>query len=595
MFPKFNINAYCLSLATITMLAANISDSQPIKAQLAIKTSLTNQLHAQVTPVLPPQQENKPPSTQPLPEPLPPTKLPPPGDLLSPPNTIPNPPEENPDGTTPDTITVDKFIVTGSTVFNAADFEKITAPFTKKPLTLPELFQVRSAITKLYVDKGYITSGAFIPAQSLKNGTVEIKVLEGQVESVQVTGLRRLNSEYIRSRVKLAAGSPLNRDRLLAGLQVLQTNPQISNLSAELSTGTTPGGSILKIRALEAKTFNTQLILDNGRSPSVGSFRRQIQISEANLLGFGDGVSASYTNTDGSNVLDLNYTLPINAKNGTLAFSYGTSDNNIIEEPFNQLDITSSSRYYEVALRQPIIEKPGRELALGFALTQRQSKASLFNGEVPFPGSGTDENGKTSVTAVRLSQEWVQRSSKEVFAARSQFSIGLDALNSTINKSSPDSRFLAWRGQAQYVKLLAPDTLFLVRGDLQFADRQLLPIEQYSLGGTQSVRGYRQDALLADNGFLASTEIRLPIWKQRKSNLLLQLVPFVDFGTVWNRGKNPDPTPNTLVSTGLGLRFQLGNNFNAQLDYGIPLVSIESQKNNLQENGLYFSLTYSPF
>jgi hemolysin activation/secretion protein len=591
MFPKFNINAYRLSLATISILA----DIQPLKAQLTIDKNLTNQLQAQVTPVLPPQQENKPPSTQPLPEPLPPTKLPPPGDLLSPPNTVPSPPGENPDGSVSDTITVDKFVVTGSTVFSAADFEKVTAPFTKKPLTLPELFQVRSAITKLYVDKGYITSGAFIPAQSLKNGTVEIKVLEGQVESVQVTGLRRLNSEYIRRRVKLAAGSPLNRDRLLAGLQVLQTNPQINNLSAELSTGTTPGGSILKIRALEAKTFNTQLILDNGRSPSVGSFRRQIQVSEANLLGFGDGVSASYTNTDGSNVLDLNYTLPINAKNGTLAFSYGTSDNNIIEEPFNQLDITSSSRYYEVALRQPIIQKPGKELAVGFAFTQRESKASLFNGEVPFPGSGTDANGKTSVTALRFSQEWVQRSSKEVFAARSQFSIGLDALNSTINKSSPDSRFLAWRGQAQLVKLLAPDTLFLVRGDLQFADRQLLPIEQYSLGGTQSVRGYRQDALLTDNGFLASTEIRLPIWKQRKSNLLLQLVPFVDFGTVWNQGKNPDPTPNTLLSTGLGLRFQLGNNFNAQLDYGIPLVSIESKKNNLQENGLYFSLTYSPF
>jgi hemolysin activation/secretion protein len=587
---KFNINACCLSLAIII----NIGDIQPLKAQLAIETDLTNQLQAQVPPILPPRQDNKPPSTQPLPEPSP-IPLPPPGELLSPPNTAPTPPEVTPDSNVPDTIKVNKFTVTGSTVFSAADFDKVTKPFTEKPLTLPELFQARSAVTKLYVDKGYITSGAYIPSQSLKGGTVEIRVLEGQVEEVRVTGLKRLNSEYIRSRVKLAAGRPLNRDRLLEGLQVLQINPQISNLSAELSTGTTPGGSVLEVKVLEAKTFKTQLTLDNGRSPSVGSFRRQIQVSEANLLGLGDGASVTYLNTDGSDVWDFSYSLPINAKNGTLAFSYGTSDNDIIEQPFNQLDITSYSRYYEVALRQPIIQKPRKEFALGFAFTQRESKASLFNGEVPFPGAGTDENGRTSVTALRFSQEWTQRDSRQVFAARSQFSIGLDAFNSTINKSSPDSSFLAWRGQAQLVSLLAPDTLFLIRGDLQFADRQLLPIEQYSLGGLQSVRGYRQDAILSDSGFLASTEIRLPIWRQRKSGLVLQLVPFIDFGTVWNKGNNPDPKPNTLVSTGLGLRFQLGDNLNAQLDYGIPLVSIESKKNNWQENGLYFSLSYSPF
>jgi hemolysin activation/secretion protein len=593
-FPKFNINACCLSLATIV----NMGDIQPLKAQLAIETDLTNQLtnqlQAQVTPVLPPQQDNKPPSTQPLPEPSP-EPLPAPGDLLSPPNTAPTPPEITPDGNVPDTIKVDKFVVTGSTVFSAADFEKVTKPFTEKALTLPELFQARSAVTKLYVDKGYITSGAYIPSQSLKGGTIEIRVVEGQVEEVRVTGLKRLNPQYIRSRVKLAAGRPLNSKRLLQGLQVLQTNPQVSNLSAELSTGTTPGGSILEVKVLEAKTFNAQLTLDNGRSPSVGSFRREIRVSEGNLSGFGDGASVSYLNTDGSDVWDFSYSLPINAKNGTLAFSYGTSDNDIIEKPFNQLDITSYSRYYEVALRQPILQKPREEFALGFALTQRESKASLFNGEVPFPGSGTDENGRTSVTALRFTQEWTQRDSRQVFAARSQFSIGLDAFNSTINKSSPDSRFLAWRGQAQLVNLLAPDTLFLVRGDLQFADRQLLAIEQYSLGGIQSVRGYRQDALLTDNGFLASAEVRLPIWRERKSKLVLQVVPFIDFGTVWNEGKNPDPKPNTLVSTGLGLRFQLGDHFNAQLDYGIPLVSIESKKNNWQENGLYFSLIYSPF
>ncbi|WP_257236167.1 hypothetical protein [Nostoc sp. 'Peltigera malacea cyanobiont' DB3992] len=41
------------------------------------------------------------------------------------------------------------------------------------------------------------------------------------------------------------------------------------------------------------------MILDNTRSPSIGSFQRRIQVNEANLLGLGDSLSLGYSNTDG--------------------------------------------------------------------------------------------------------------------------------------------------------------------------------------------------------------------------------------------------------------------------------------------------------
>lgn len=566
-----------------------------LKAEEINNTSILTQEQSQTPPSQRPRRETEPPSTQPLPEPSVPTPLPPPEKLLPPPSTAPTSPEQTPSGDIPQTITVKKFNITGSTVFSAEEFAKITQPFTNRAITLAELFQVRSEITKLYVEKGYITSGAFIPPQKLQDGVVEIRVLEGELEEIKVTGNRRLNSNYVRSRLAIATRKPLNREKLLEALQVLQLNPLIQNLSAELAAGTRPGKSTLEVQVREAKTFNAQISLDNGRSPSVGSFRRQVQLSEANLLGWGDSLSASYTNTDGSDAWDFNYTVPINPRNGTFSFSYGTSDNDVIERPFNNLDIQSYSKYYEISLRQPVIQKPNRELAMGVTLTRRESEASLLGGEIPFPAAGADENGRTSVTALRFFQEWTQRSSQQVFALRSQFSIGLDALNSTTNADSPDSRFYAWRGQAQWVRLLAPDTLLLVRGDLQFADRPLVPLEQFGLGGQQSVRGYRQDALLTDDGFFASAEVRLPIWRSRQSQTLLQVVPFFDVGTAWNRGNSPDPETSTLASLGLGLRLQLGNQLNAQLDWGIPLVSLESRKSTWQENGLYFSIVYSPF
>jgi len=182
-----------------------------------------------------------------------------------------------------------------------------------------------------------------------------------------------------------------------------------------------------------------------------------------------------------------------------------------------------------------------------------------------------------------------------VVAARSQFSLGLDLLNSTINDDAPDSRFLSWRGQGQWVRLLAPDTLLLVRGDVQLADGALLPLEQFGLGGQQSVRGYRQDALLTDNGALLSAELRVPIVRVPEWQGLLQLSPFIDVGTAWNSGDSPDPEPNTLVGAGIGLLWRQGDNFLARIDWGIPLVSVDSSGSSLQENGLYFSLVYSPF
>ncbi len=540
--------------------------------------------------------QNQPPSNQPLPEATPVTPLPSPDELLQPPKTNP---EQTPPSDVPETITVERFEVMGSTVFFPGDFAKVTEPYTQRPISLAELFQVRSLITQLYLDHGYITSGAYIPPQKLQGGTVKIQIVEGGLEGIKVRGTRRLNPNYIRSRLALVTGKPLKRDRLLRGLQLLQLNPLVANISAELAAGTEVGESVLEVTVREAKSFDVTLSADNGRSPSVGSFRRQLQVSQGNLFGLGDGLNVSYTNTDGSNAFDLSYSLPLNPRNGTLAVSYGTSSSNVIEQPFSVLDIQSESRYYELTLRQPLMQTPTQEFAVGITATRRESEASFLNGEIPFPASGADKQGRTRISALRFFQEWTQRNNREVLAGRSQFSIGLDALNSTINNTAPDSRFYAWRGQGQWVRLLAPDTFILLRGDIQFSDRPLPPFEQFGIGGIESVRGYRQDALLTDNGIFASAEVRLPIARFSPGSNLLQLTPFIDFGTVWNRQGRPNSAGelknDTLLSVGLGLRWQLEDHLTARLEWGIPLIDIGGERNSWQDNGIYFSIVGHPF
>ena len=327
----------------------------------------------------------------------------------------------------------------------------------------------------------------------------------------------------------------------------------------------------------------------------MGTDRRQVQITHNNLLGFGDRFNIQYTNTDGSDAIsDLSYTVPINPYNGTIKVAYNYFDSQIIEEPFDLLDIKSELNRYEIAYRQPIYQTPTEDVALGISFTRDDSSTSLLNTNFPLSRGASDE-GKINISALRFFQEYTNRNERQVFALSSQFSIGIDAFNATINNNDlPDSKFFAWRGQAQYLRLLSSNISLLFRSDLQFSDRPLVALEQFSLGGAFNVRGYRQDALLADNGLFASTELRTTLVTIPKWRTTLQLASFVDFGTVWNTD-DVSFDKNTLVSVGAGLRLQVSDFLAARIDWGIPLTDLEDSDDTLQENGVYFSVELRPF
>ncbi|NET58466.1 MAG: ShlB/FhaC/HecB family hemolysin secretion/activation protein [Symploca sp. SIO2E6] len=499
----------------------------------------------------------------------------------------------------PKKITIKRFEFIGNTALSDEELAQEVEEFTGSPITFAELLSARTKITELYTSNGYVTSGAFIPPQSLTETTITIQIVEGGLEDIEVNGTRRLFPGYVRSRLEIATAKPLNVNKLLEALQLLQLDPLIENISAELSTGSSPATSLLIVNITEANTWLYEVFVNNGRSPSVGSFRRGFTIGQANLLGVGDRLTFGYTNTDGSNEIDTSYTIPFNPRNGTLSLSYGNTSSKVIEPPFDILDIESSSRYFDITIRQPIVQTPTQEFALALTGTRRETDNSLLG--IPFPLSeGADDQGRTRVSSLGFSQEWTKRSAQEVLALRSQFNVGIGAFDATLNDPAPgtgepipDSRFFSWRGQGQWVRLLAPDTILLIRGDMQLATTSLLPIEQFGLGGLGSVRGYRQFSLLADNGVFASAEVQLPILRIGSEGLL-QLAPFVDVGTTWNTDR-ADPDPNSLVSAGLGLELQLGDSFNARFDWGIPLISVDNTRRTWQENGLHFSVTFSNF
>jgi hemolysin activation/secretion protein len=507
------------------------------------------------------------------------------------PISVPNQPE------TPQRIRVRKIQVVDSTVFNETDFNPVVKPFEERDLTLEEIRQAADAITQLYLNKGYINSRAVpdIQQSSTADGVVVIRVID-------IEGTQRLNPSYIRSRIQLGAGTPLNTGKLEEQLKLLRLDPLFTNVEARLRPTGKVGQSILIVRVEEAQSLIGSLGIDNYSPPSIGAERLGVELRSRNLTGMGDELAGSYYHTlsGGSDAFDFSYQVPVNAMNGKVQIRAAFNRNEITEPPFDALGIRANQDLYEINYRQPLMRSPREEFALSLGFTYQDGQTFLFdNLATPF-GIGPDANGVSRTSVIKFGQDYIKREPQGAWFLRSQFNFGIDILDATINNDPiPDGRFFSWLGQVQRVQQLSNDHLLLIQADLQLTPDSLLPSQQFVIGGGQSVRGYRQNIRSGDNGFRVAIEDRITVQRNESGISTIQLAPFLDMGAVWNKSNNPNQLPDQtfLVGAGLGLLWNQAmgiDNLFLRLDYGFPFIDLSDRGNNAQDDGFYFSLRYQP-
>jgi hemolysin activation/secretion protein len=128
--------------------------------------------------------------------------------------------------------------------------------------------------------------------------------------------------------------------------------------------------------------------------------------------------------------------------------------------------------------------------------------------------------------------------------------------------------------------------------DLQVADDSLLPLEQIGVGGRYTVRGYRENLMVRDNGLISSLELRIPVVRGRAWADYILLAPFVDFGKAWNN-KLETPDPKEITGSGVGLlwavTFLKPIRLRPQFEFywGYPFTDIETTDSSLQDDGIY--------
>lgn len=507
------------------------------------------------------------------------------------------PPIELPEGSTPRLgaglgMHVERFVVEGSSVFTAHELEKVLTPWTGRRIESEELLDARDALTRLYVDSGYATSGAIVPDQDVKGGVIHFSVIEGAIASIQVRGNRRFRDLYFRTRLANVARAPVHVGEIEAALRVLQRDEWIERVDALIEPGTQLGVSQLVVDVTERPQWRIGAEGGNDRSPAIGSAGGVLEGRVANLLGLGDVMSARFQGTKGLLDFEGRIEMPITPWDTRLRVRARITETELQEAPFDQLEIESSARSYGVSVLHPLRRSESNDLWLELTGEWRQTESTILGRAFCFELQ-TQGCSRPRVAALRAGLQWTFRSAQDVVAARTLFSFGLDALSATTGgpDSAADGEFFAWLGQAQWAHIFAdvglnPQLLF--RADVQLADDPLLSMEKIAVGGRRSVRGYRENQLVRDNAAILSGELRVPILRDSLHRPIVEVVPFMDWGRAWNHGARSQA--DNLWSVGTGMRLSLRHGVLGEVYWGGRLADVSNPHDFLQDYGVHMRL-----
>ena len=503
--------------------------------------------------------------------------------------------------------------VIGNTAFPDTEIAEVTAPFKNRTLMTEDLERLRLALTLLYINKGYLTSGAIIPDQDVTSGIITVQVIEGKLSRIDIEGNRWFRSSYLRDRLSRGIRTPVTLDPLQEQLQLLQQDQRIERVNAELRPGDQRGDSVLNVRVADKNPFHASMEVNNYQTPLVGEIRGVGTLVDDNLTGHGDPLRLSYGQSSGAfPIVDASYALPLNRYGTTFSPYYRRYGFKLIEPPFSPLNIKTNSEIIGMSIRHTIYKTVTDEVALSIIGEHLFTQSFLFNGtpdEVTFNSFPGFQNGAATVSALRFAQDWTHRTLDTVLAIRSRFSVGLNVLGATINANpdTPDGQFFSWLGQVQAIKQYGENLLgmqLLSRMDLQFTNSPLFSLEQVSLGGRYTVRGYREVTILRDNSFIASIESRFPLIRRGNGEPMVQLAPFIDVAHGWNIGDNrPAPIapitsfPDTLASVGVGLRWSILPNDKASFEvyWGQQLKHVPRISHTTQDHGVHLGIVVNLF
>ena len=442
---------------------------------------------------------------------------------------------------------------------------KLVAPYINQCLSLARINQLVRVISEWYVQRGYITSRAFLTEQNLSHGILTITALEGRLEEIRLQGAR---SHQLKMAFPTGAGRILNLRDIEQGMEQinrLRTTP----VQIEIIPSAKPGYSIVNLTSTPEFPLTLGLNMDNSGQRTTGTGQLSASLVGNDLLGIADrwfvsgGRSSAFSDWRDAQNFQAGVSVPYGY--GLLDYSYSWSN---YHSRFNANDfdwysngdnISNRLSGSWVLFRNGQI-KTGLQLGLNHYVSHNWLNQTLL------------QSSSRKLTSLQIGFNHTQKVAGGVATLNPMLSRGMpwfDAeSDSGKNDDLPKAQFRKWSVSSSYQRPVTQKMWWLSSLYAQWSPDRLYGSERLTIGGENSVRGYKEQYLSGDVGGYLRNELNytlftLPAIGEVSTTLAL------DGG--WLQSDKQDRyAAGTLWGSSLGLGTRNAH-VSTQLSLGIPV------------------------
>ena len=498
--------------------------------------------------------------------------------------------------------------ISGNSIFDSETLLAQIQGVKGEVIELSKLIDALESVRKYYAAAGYLLTDVYLPEQqfSPEGAVVQIAVVEARIGKVTTpvasgTGISEQKVLQI-ANAHLKPGAPIQQYELEKVIYLLKDLPGI-DASAVLTAGANVGEADITIDvfAREGKRVETSLMLDNMGAKATGEYRATAFVNVDHPFDMGDQFSLRLQPTDqsGNGLARVGYTVPVGPSATKLNFSLSHSVYRLVGQNFDKLDASGSADVISATVIQPLVRGRFDNLVFSGGIDHKELRdiTAAYNQDtaqtidtvrVGLLGSSTSEN-KFDSEGNRQQSIFGSQGSNTIYSVMATY--GKAGMTPDIDREGTVGNFAKLNFDAQRVQFLSDGLSLSLTLSGQIASRNLRGAERVSLGGPTGVRGYPVPSGTADEGLLASAELRyrLPI---QMFGMPLNALAFYDAAAIHFRKFPADgavSNSSTFDSLGLGLRVGTEGKTTASLhiakkrqDATIPTDGTQTDERNPQ-------------
>jgi hemolysin activation/secretion protein len=481
--------------------------------------------------------------------------------------------------------------------------EMLRSDFLDRPLTQETISDIKREIIEFYRRNHRPIVTVIAPKQNISSGVLQLIVVEGKVGTVEVYGNRHFSTNRLRRYLDLHPGGRIRSDVVNKDLIFINKNP-FRQADLIYKPGQTTGTTDVELVVQDRRTYRFYGGIDNTGNSVTGNNRLIAGFNWGNVFNWDHILSFQFSSSDNFKdflAYTLHYTIPLPTRHTMSIYGgYSTVDSKFEVPEVVGTKFRNSGYNAQASFRYDVPFNPLysflQEFSCGFDF-KRMNNNLEFGG---LPVFSKNVNLFQLMASYNLGYESKQLiASFEIEGFVSPAHWLPDQSNSTYQTLRPfaKDKYIYVRSSFSFIHRFHPwvyYSLFL-RG--QGATTNLLPSEEYGVGGYDTVRGYQEREANGDQAFVGNFELTsAPFAFSRCLNIRnggdqMQLLAFFDYGAAYVHTDSPGQKKNQhLYSFGPGLRYQIQSYVTARLDWGFQLHRITP---NTPQQRLHFQFIAS--